>query len=115
MSKLTEARDIILQVLRHRLNLTLTDYVCQDAANNAAQALMPLLENGILVTGSTGGQPSEPEPEPAPYHDPGQCSICDGRRKRLEDGDTAIGVVRAPRQNPGDGETADEHARRVIK
>lgn len=37
------ARDIILGILRHRLNLTLTETVARDAANNAAQALMDLL------------------------------------------------------------------------
>jgi len=111
MSKLTEARDIILQVLRHRLNLTLTEDVCRDAAANAATALIPLLEetDGTRFDEAMGLL-HEWE---ASYTVETPARLAYRTSKFLHP--EPIGAVRAPRQNPGDGETADEHARRVIK
>jgi len=90
---------------------------------------------GEVVTGTIGAQPSEPHPmmgsgpttgaAPHPefahcvhgkeaWRNCNDCQIGTVTLCHCRDSEP-IGVVRAPRQNPGDGETADEHARRVIK
>jgi len=126
-------RDALLEALRVRAGHELTEMVIQDRANNGVAYLEPVVDDivtaalkdaarGEVVVGTIGAQPSEPT-----------CTMCGGAGKLpvLDfDEDSApyasgsspcpgctepIGVVRAPRQNPGDGETAQEHAERVIK
>lgn len=64
-----QARDLILEVCRHRLGLTLTETVARDLANNAATALIPLLEDlsrGHVVRGSVEGPGAIPTSEEPP-------------------------------------------------
>lgn len=61
------ARDLILEACRHRINLTLTETVCRDLANNAATALIPLLED--LQRGSVAAGTIVSD-EPPPVRDP---------------------------------------------
>lgn len=69
-----QARDLIYQVLKHRLNLTLTETVARDAANNAACALIPLLED--LQRGTVAAGEIEVTDEPPPVRDVAQCQQC---------------------------------------
>jgi hypothetical protein len=62
-----QARDLIAEVLGHRRNLKLTDAVIRDAANNAATALIPLLEDlqrGSVAKGEIGAMPEAVSDEP---------------------------------------------------
>ena len=75
-----------------RQGRVLTESICRNRTNNIATELITDIDDMIAATlkNAARGEVVTKTIEP-------------------------IGVVRAPRQNPGDGETAEEHARRVIK
>lgn len=96
---LMQARDIILEGLRVRLNCTLTEMVARERANNIATALIPLLEpRGNVVRGEIVAASDEPPPVRSRY---GFTNSATG---------VGDGLVDAY-----DGETMEEHAGRVIK
>lgn len=141
---LRKMRDAIHVCLMVREGEKLTEDVARERANNITAQLQFMVDDivtaalkdaarGEVVAGTIGAQPSEPPVLGARRRELTEhcwwCRASVGAPCTTPDGTLIpgpthlttspppepIGVVRAPRQNPGDGETADEHARRVIK